>query len=66
VGKGAEKYISANEEYVNREQEKTAQHGDLQFVHLVVKSRRINEQTKWHICDAGEIYTRFWWGNLKE
>lgn len=43
---GAEKDIWANEECVNREKEKTAQQGDLHFVHLVVKSTRINGQTK--------------------
>jgi hypothetical protein len=59
VEQDAEKDIWANEEYVNREQDETAQQGDLQFVHLVVKSRKINGQTKLHICDTGEMLTSF-------
>jgi hypothetical protein len=26
----------------------------------------MNESGMWHIQGKGEVYTRFWWGNLRE
>jgi len=32
----------------------------------VIKSRRMRWQSMKHVWGRGEVYTRFWWGNLRE
>jgi hypothetical protein len=31
-----------------------------------IKSRRINGRFMWHVRGRGEVYTGFWYGNLRE